>query len=117
MMGPRKLIGFSRWFSGQEMTSSVSAAAFRIAFRTGSIAAANASAAAVWISRPMEPARWMLRGVTKFGAICLLAARAALGALRDRLRSFSASAMQLEGISLATQVGVNRPGFAGGHFV
>jgi len=35
MMGPRKLIGFSRWFSGQEMTSSVSAAAFRIAVGTG----------------------------------------------------------------------------------
>jgi len=34
--------------------------------------------------------------------------------LRDRLRSFSASAMQLEGISVATQVGVNHPGFAGG---
>ena len=43
--------------------------------------------------------------VTEFGAVCLLAARTTLGVLRDRLRSFSASAMQLEGISVATQLG------------
>src|SRR5262245_20253428 len=81
-----------RWFRAQDIASSVSALAARIALRPGNIEAANSSAPAIATLRPIAPAVWMFRELPSFAPATLLGASAALVHSEMRLRSFSAKA-------------------------